>query len=257
MNLSTSWNSCRQNNPKEWNKNSSNIQSIKPQSIVDHNPRPGMGTVLLAAKKNSLGFTLIELMIALGIMAIFATIALPRFDQLVLNFRLKSATDLFYTEIVSARTEAIKRGSTVILCRTGDPLDLNDGNNTPECRSNIYPSGLNLPSKDWSYGWLAYATKPDFNGERNYTPSDNDVLLRVSDSTISNFDVTVMSNNIGNSWITFQGDGTLNESGLVQYALCDKRGVNEGFLITVFLDGEARIDSLPTTTVNSCSPPNA
>jgi prepilin-type N-terminal cleavage/methylation domain-containing protein len=203
------------------------------------------------------GFTLIELMIALGLLAILTTMALPQFEQLILDRRLKSTTDLFYSQILSTRTEAIKRGGTVIMCRTGDPLDLADGNDTPECVNDIYPSGASLPSKSWSYGWLAYATKDGFNGERNFTPGDDDVLLSVSDSVISDVNVTITSNNIGNSWLTYQGDGTLNENGLLHYAICDDRGVDSGYLITVFLDGEARIDELPTSAVTSCSPPDA
>jgi len=256
MNTPTLCGSCRKSDTTEWKINSGTTYFLKPQSIGDANPHPRMGNTSTTVRRLQ-GFTLIELMIALSLMAILASLALPQFETLILNYRLRSATDLFYSQIVSVRTEAIKRGSTGILCRTGDPLDLDDGDNIPECGNDIYPSGASLPSKDWSYGWLAYATKPEFNGERNYTPSDGDVLLSVSDSMISTFNVTVTSNTAGNSWITYQGDGTLNETGVIHYALCDKRGVNQGSLITIFLDGEARIDALPTASVNSCSPPDA
>jgi len=203
------------------------------------------------------GFTLIELVITISVAGILASLALPQFEELLRNRRLKSVTDQFYSQIVSARTEAVKRGSTVILCRTGDPLDLADGGDTPVCLDNVYPNGSALASKDWSFGWLVYATAPGFHGERNYNSALGDELLAVSDASVLDTGVTVTTNSWGNTWLTFQGDGTLNESGILYYAVCDSRGVNDGYLITVFMNGETRIDSLPTATVSTCSPPDS
>jgi hypothetical protein len=172
------------------------------------------------------------------------------------ELRLTSTADLFVAQIVAARTEAIKRGSTVILCRTGDPMAItyNDGSGNPNCASAIHPGGGTLAARDWSYGWLAYATAPGFFGERNYTPADGDLLVGVGDPGHRDRGVTVRSNTVGNSWLTFQGDGSLNEDGLAVYAVCDERGVSSGRLVTVFLDGEARIDELAGSAVDSCSP---
>ncbi len=190
------------------------------------------------------GFTLIELMITVSLVAVVFAVGLPSFNTFIREIRLDSATDVFYAQILAARSEAVKRGGTVILCRTGDPLNLAGAAN-PSCRAAIRPGGGSLSSRDWSHGWLMYATPPGYSGERDYTPGSGDVLLAVGGEDAAARGVDITSNTVGNSWMTFQGNGSLNESGLARYVICDDRGAPHGRQVTVFLDGQARIDSVP------------
>lgn len=216
---------------------------------------PGVTPVNVGVTVREGGLTLIELVITLSIVAILVSLGAPAFDRMMRELRLVAAVDRFYAEILTTRSEAIKRGGTVIMCRTGDPLDLAGDGENPRCRSNIHPGGAALPSHDWSHGWLTYTTRPGFHGERNYDPGDGDRLIGTGDVDFARKGITVRTNNSGNSWLTFQGDGSLNETNVVHYAICDARGVNHGRLITIFLDGQARIDDLPTATVTACTPP--
>ena len=80
------------------------------------------------------GFTLIELMIAITILGILITAALPSFGRFIRDQRVKTATTDMYASIVFARSESIKRAVDVDV--------------TPNDASN------------WALGWKVTATAP-------------------------------------------------------------------------------------------------
>lgn len=66
------------------------------------------------------GFTLIELMVTLTVLAVVAMIAAPSFQQAALSSRLTSYANAFSASLKLARSEAIKRNATVTMCRSAD-----------------------------------------------------------------------------------------------------------------------------------------
>lgn len=59
------------------------------------------------------GFTAIELMVVVSIVAILAALAAPSFTPLIERWRVRSATDEVQSTLYFARSEAIKRGGRI------------------------------------------------------------------------------------------------------------------------------------------------
>lgn len=76
----------------------------------------------------SAGFTLVELMVVVAIVAVLAAVGAPSFRDMLLNQRLATAAQGFNSALGFARTEAIQRGQGVEVTALG--------------------------GSDWSEGWV-------------------------------------------------------------------------------------------------------
>jgi type IV fimbrial biogenesis protein FimT len=85
------------------------------------------------------GFTLVEAMVVMSIIAILMAVAVPTFRDFTASRAVAAQISDFAGTLRLARTEAIKRGRAVIVCRTGDPQAM-----APTCDS----------GSDWRDGWL-------------------------------------------------------------------------------------------------------
>lgn len=71
------------------------------------------------------GVTLIELMIAIAVLAIIATMAVPGMQSIIENNRVTSQANAILSAITLARSEAVKRGVDVSFVAVG--ADYNNG----------------------------------------------------------------------------------------------------------------------------------
>lgn len=82
---------------------------IKP-SLIDRN-------VLVNTLR---GFTLIEMMVAISILAILAAIAVPSFNDAILSSKLRAYANNLVASAYLARSEAIKRNAAVRMCASNN-----------------------------------------------------------------------------------------------------------------------------------------
>ena len=89
------------------------------------------------ANFKSSGFTLIELMITIAILAILMAVAIPSFQAMIASTRLTSAKNDLLSTLARARSEAIKVGNRVTVCMSADGAT---------CAS----------SGGWEQGWISF-----------------------------------------------------------------------------------------------------
>ncbi|WP_312914436.1 GspH/FimT family pseudopilin [Stenotrophomonas sp.] len=73
-------------------------------------------------RKSSSGFTLVELMVTIAVLAIIASIAAPAMQGLIRANRLTATTNELVTALQLARTEAVRRNAPVTVCASNDGL---------------------------------------------------------------------------------------------------------------------------------------
>lgn len=105
----------------------------------------------------SKGFTLVDLMISITIAFILISIALPNLQALIVRNRLSNITNTFMGALNYVRTEAIRRGQSVTLCKS------NDGH------------ACTLGGNRWEMGWIAFVDA-DRDGRRDISGSIEPLL---------------------------------------------------------------------------------
>lgn len=91
----------------------------------------------LSAKQKNSGFTVIELMVVVVVVGVLASLAAPSFQAMIANNKIATYSEELTSAMNFARIEAVKRSTSVSLCRT------TDGEN---CAS----------AGDWNTGFLVY-----------------------------------------------------------------------------------------------------
>ena len=81
------------------------------------------GALRIPGVRRGRGFTLVELMIGLVIMAVLLMMGVPAFSIFIQNSKLRSSAETFHAGIQTARAEAVKRNSLVEFILTDDPGD--------------------------------------------------------------------------------------------------------------------------------------
>lgn len=87
--------------------------------------------------KKELGFTLVELMVTIAIAGILMSIAIPNYRTFILSSRISAQANEFMTAIGMARSEAIKRGTRVSICKS---------TNNTSCTT----------AGNWAQGWIIF-----------------------------------------------------------------------------------------------------
>jgi len=86
------------------------------------------------------GFTLVELLIAIALMATLLTVGVPGFRDLVASNQRRAISFDLYSDLQLARSEAISRNQRISVCKSTDGL---------QC--------LDAAEGGWKDGWIVYA----------------------------------------------------------------------------------------------------
>jgi type IV fimbrial biogenesis protein FimT len=112
------------------------------------------------------GFTLIELMVVVGIMALLLALAVPSFESTINSGRLTGAANELVASIQTARMESVRRNRRAIVC-----LSANPNTAAPSC-STTNPTG-------W-FTFLDANANGVFNPPSSPPLATDDVLLRTT-----------------------------------------------------------------------------
>ena len=122
---------------------------------------------------NVKGFTIVELLVVFSIAALLVTVAVPSMNYLVSSNRLIASVNAIVSNLQFARSEAVKRSSTITLCTSSSGA---------QC----------VNSGGWEQGWIVFI---DINGDGS-VDAGVDTILRVQSAMKGN--------------ITIQGDANVS-----------------------------------------------
>ena len=176
------------------------------------------------------GFTLVELILVLTICSILVAAAGPSFSQLVSNTRMTSGINSLVYSLNMARSEAVKRASRVVACKTqGSESCTNTGK--------------------WSDGWLVFV---DTNN--NALHDSGEPRLQVRQALKG--DISLRGNLMVRNYIGYGPDGMARTSGgafqMGTIVTCDRRGLDSGKAIVINSAGRIRTVRAVKTSFSSC-----
>lgn len=181
------------------------------------------------------GFTLIELLVTIAIAVILLSVAVPGFQDFFRNSRLATQSNEFVSSLQLAKSEAIRRGARVTVCRSSDQVTCGTGAN-------------------WGQGWIVFADYEDGQSSRpgstgtitNTSSNDNvppDQTIQVRGLLTNS---TLTSGGNCNNWITFLPDGSSRCNGVSAndtFTLCVSPVSRR---IIVIPSGRIRMDTGPS-----------
>ncbi len=171
--------------------------------------------------KRNFGFTLIEMMVTIAILAILLAIGIPSFQQLIANNRIVTNTNDMIADLAMARSEALKRGGSIVVtvCATTDGSSC---------------SGAN----DWSSGHLVFVDAGTVG-----SVDAGDVVLRKAGAVDG---ITVTANGFStNGYLTYRSSGAVTSTQLGTFTVC-----KSGYLGRVLAVSPIGRSSVAQTTGN-------
>lgn len=190
------------------------------------------------------GFTLIELMVTVVVAGILLTLAVPSMRTFIQNARIANQTNEFIADLNFARTEAIKRGANVTLCKSNNPTAA-----APSCTD---------AGTDWAIGRIIFIdtpviTPPAVVAAFNGTYEAGETLLRVREpleggNTLIVNDTSGGGANAQDRIVYTRGGGTtIGAADTATFNLCDERGAIKGRAMAIGFRGKLTVSKPPAS----------
>jgi len=182
-----------------------------------------------AMPASSRGFTLIELMIAVGLTALLLSMAIPALDSFTTNARQTSAINDFVSSMHVARSTAVTTNFRVTVCASS--------------------GGSNCEAVSWDQGWIVF-------GDRDSDQSvDGDEVISAASDGIEG--LSIQSSEFG-QFLMYRPNGRVMNSSINgnsgQFTVCDHRGDDYAKVLIFDLSGRPRLSRhLADGSSPSCS----
>ena len=175
------------------------------------------------------GFTLIELMIAVGLTGLLLSMAVPALDIFVSNARQTGAINDFVSTIHQARSTAVTTNTRVTICPSA--------------------GGTDCESVGWNAGWIVFS---DPDSDRKV---DTDETVLAASGAVDG--LTIQSSQFG-TFLMYRPNGRVMNASLNgssgAFTVCDDRGPNHAKVMIIDLSGRPRLSTaMPDGTSPSCS----
>ncbi|MCP4766165.1 MAG: hypothetical protein GY875_07820 [Gammaproteobacteria bacterium] len=177
---------------------------------------------------DSRGFTLLELIIIIGILGMTMAFAAPGLATMIKNNRLSGSVNDFVAALQYAKAEAASRVNPVSLCKKN-------------------PAGTAcVGGGDWQQGWIVFS---DANG---------DAAVDGGDTVLLNHEALDASITFGGTAgvataVTYRPSGTTSVTSTEVLIICDERGFAESAKgILVSITGRGAVMKATDTGQNAC-----
>jgi type IV fimbrial biogenesis protein FimT len=147
-------------------------------------------------KSKIIGFTLIEVLITVTIVSILLAIAVPSYQQLVINNRMTTQANEFLTMLNYTRSEAVKRNTRVTMCKSSDG-------------ATCTVTALTSSTASWQSGWIVFV-----DGSTAGILDGTDTVLKVQGALSGNSTLVGNANVINYVSYTSSGQARLNNGGM-------------------------------------------
>lgn len=179
------------------------------------------------------GMSLTELLVVLFILLVLSKVAISSYARLISRIRITTATSELHAALLYARSEAIKSGGNVIICRS-----ISAHMKVPVCDAGISDPNSN---SGWGDGWIIFHDR-DGDGKL----SELDTLLRVQEKLFQSFKEGAITPSPNRRQIKFNSLGQVYGN-YIQFAIARSEEFKDPEAeryICLASGGRARVDKL-------------
>ena len=178
---------------------------------------------------SSRGFTLIELMIAVGLTGLLLSLAVPALDQFTTSARSTSAVNDFVSSMHVARSTAVTTNFRTTVCASA--------------------GGANCEAVSWDQGWIVFTDR-----DSDQTVDNGETIVATSEGIDG---LSIQSGEFG-QFLMYRPNGRVMTSSANgnsgQFTVCDNRGSEYAKVLIVDLSGRPRMSKyLADGTSPSCT----
>lgn len=175
--------------------------------------------------KRSTGFTLVEMLMAVAIVAVLGAIALPGFGNTLGRLRQQSALGDLQTALNQARIAAVSRGRHVVACPTLDGTDC-------------------AHTTEWHHGWLLFA---DLDHDRQR--SDDEPVIVAGQAQSAGIGILAST---GRLRVDYQPDGSAAGTNVTLTVCSRTLGAGGARTLVVSQSGRIRHGAATATAAAAC-----